>query len=208
MIAGLSGSIPGLYHLPGAIPAELQHSLTESFSLSSFPNSTNQVMLFGLGSFPPALAQLISQLPQILAPIPNSVRAAFLDSTLPSQAIINLYPTGSGISPHVDLPHRYGPVIVGVSLLAPVAFEFRRQGHRTRTLWLRPGDVYVLSGEARDEWEHGIVARETDLVEEADGDGVREVKRRLRMSVTLRTVKEGGLVVGEDTGEAVQAAPT
>jgi len=225
--------IPGLFHLPAAVPASLQASLASSLSASAFPAGSNQVMLFGLASFPPSLAPLLAALPAALEAggVPAPVRAAFWADPNPLQAIVNVYPPGAGISPHVDLPHRYGPIVLGLSLLAPVAFEFRKvaasaprapaaafdalpgpgpapepaspsgndEGDGAAepvTLWLRPGDVYVLSGEARACWAHGIAAREADWVEEEDGDGVREVRRRLRMSITLRRAKAGALVVG------------
>lgn len=48
------------------------------------------------------------------------------------------------------------------------------------------------------DWKHGIPYREYDWVEDEDG-GEGEgmwLKRRLRMSITLRRMKEGAHVVG------------
>jgi hypothetical protein len=45
---------------------------------------------------------------------------------------------------------------------------------------LRPGDILVLSGPARYLWEHGIAARDMDIV------GDEMVVRGTRISVTLR----------------------
>jgi alkylated DNA repair dioxygenase AlkB len=48
---------------------------------------------------------------------------------------------------------------VGVSLLAPATMRFRREDEGN---WLRishtlePRSIYILSGEARTEWEHSI----------------------------------------------------
>ncbi|MDP3136537.1 MAG: alpha-ketoglutarate-dependent dioxygenase AlkB, partial [Burkholderiaceae bacterium] len=64
---------------------------------------------------------------------------------------------GAGIGWHRDKPV-YGQVI-GISLLAPCVFRFRRATDNT---WARinltaaPRSVYLLSGPARTLWEHSI----------------------------------------------------
>jgi alkylated DNA repair dioxygenase AlkB len=73
------------------------------------------------------------------------------------QAGINEYRAGAGIGWHKDKPE-FG-IIVGVSLLAPATMRFRREDEGN---WLRishtlePRSIYILSGEARTEWEHSI----------------------------------------------------
>lgn len=69
-----------------------------------------------------------------------------------------------GITPHIDLPHRYDTPILSVSLLSGTSFLLRRPRddetewteHR---FWLPEGSVLILDGEARWEWEHGIEVR-------------------------------------------------
>ena len=56
-------------------------------------------------------------------------------------------------------------------------------------IYLPPRSVYVLTGEARWEWAHGIEARTRDRV-----DG-RVVLRDTRVSVTFRWMKEGADVL-------------
>jgi len=56
-------------------------------------------------------------------------------------------------------------------------------------VYLPPRSVYVLTGEARWEWAHGIAARTRDRV-----DG-RVVLRDTRVSVTFRWMKEGADVL-------------
>ena len=83
------------------------------------------------------------------------------------------YEAGAPIGWHRDRPV-YGEVI-GVSLLAPCAFRFRRRSGATWTrasLRLAPRSVYLLRGAARTEWEHSIPAVES-----------------LRYSLTFRTLK-------------------
>lgn len=160
-------------------------------------------MLF-TSSTRPALPEFLSPLLGFLAELlptvlPSQLSDLILHSTLPRQAILNLYRPGMGITPHIDLSHRYGDGIVGVSLLGSAVMDFTRNDSAHAVL-LRPGDVYVLSGEARYSWKHGIAYRAEDSVrEEARGEPY-VLQRRTRMSVTLRRMKEGADVVGEGDG--------
>ena len=73
------------------------------------------------------------------------------------QALINEYRPGAGIGWHRDKPH-FGEV-AGVSLLAPCSFRFRRKagsGWDRETAVLEPRSAYLLSGPARNVWEHSI----------------------------------------------------
>jgi alkylated DNA repair dioxygenase AlkB len=73
------------------------------------------------------------------------------------QVGVNEYRPGAGIGWHKDKP-QFG-IIVGVSLLAPATMRFRRAHGGS---WIRisqgikPRSIYILSGEARTEWEHSI----------------------------------------------------
>jgi len=70
-------------------------------------------------------------------------------------------------------------VVVGVSLLSHCVFRFRRkEGERWRraSLIAEPRSAYLLSGPARDEWEHSIPPVGT-----------------LRYSVTFRNMRETGV---------------
>lgn len=90
------------------------------------------------------------------------------------QVGVNEYRPGAGIGWHKDKSH-FG-IIVGVSLLAPATMRFRRAhgAHWNRVSHIvKPRSIYILSGEARTEWEHSIPPL-TDL----------------RYSVTFRTLSE------------------
>lgn len=133
--------------------------------------------------------------------------------------IVNLYRPGDGITPHVDLPSRYGDGIVSVSLgtggasfeLAPVDRTGEGGGGES-AVYVTPGDVVVLSGAARYEHKHAIPYRTYDLVRDVGEDGktsVRRVDRATRVSVTIRPLLAGGDVVGNLTacGEQHEAGP-
>src|SRR6202451_376814 len=73
------------------------------------------------------------------------------------QAGVNEYRPGAGIGWHKDKA-QFG-MIVGVSLLASATMRFRRahgRGWARVSQTVAPRSIYVLSGEARTEWEHSI----------------------------------------------------
>jgi alkylated DNA repair dioxygenase AlkB len=101
---------------------------------------------------PPFLNQLRTQAAEFAGCNVNEFR----------QAGVNEYRPGAGIGWHKDKA-QFG-IIVGVSLLAPATIRFRRAQDRgwvrvSRTL--APRSMYVLSGEARTEWEHSIPPLDT-----------------------------------------------
>jgi DNA oxidative demethylase len=68
--------------------------------------------------------------------------------------------------------------VVGVSLNTPATLRFRQRagdGFRRASVEVEPRSAYLLSGEARHEWEHRITP----------GD-------ELRFSITFRTLAEKG----------------
>ena len=88
------------------------------------------------------------------------------------QVLINEYQAGAGIGWHRDKAQF--DEVVGVSLLAPCNFRFRRKAGETwerASLAVEPRSAYLLSGPARRAWEHSIPALD-----------------RLRYSITLRTL--------------------
>ncbi|KAL8291949.1 hypothetical protein RQP46_002207 [Phenoliferia psychrophenolica] len=192
--------IPGLIHLSHAIPPSLQHSLALA-SATLFTGSTNQVMQFNTLS--PFLSPLLDLIPSLLPP---ALIPLYTNHSHPRQVIFNLYRPGEGITPHVDLPQRYDDLIIGLSLLAPTVMEWTKPGRETEAVLLRPGDLYIMHGEARFEWEHGIPARMEDVVEDREGEQV-VLKRRTRISITLRRMREGADLVGGDDTESEVMRP-
>jgi alkylated DNA repair dioxygenase AlkB len=90
------------------------------------------------------------------------------------QVGVNEYRPGAGIGWHKDKP-QFG-IVVGVSLLTPATMRFRRaDGARWKRIshTVKPRSIYILSREARAEWEHSI-----------------PLLTELRYSVTFRTLAE------------------
>lgn len=188
----------GLHHFPSLISPSIQSTLSLALSTESFFANTNQSMLFSSPThpFPQFLESLLELLPQVLlAKIRPPLHAQLFDNPAQTNIIMNLYRPGEGISPHVDLPNRYQNGIIGLSLLSTTTMDFTR-GSDTISIILRPGDVYILEGEARYDWVHGIASRDRDVVME---NGVeRTIMRGTRMSITVRRMVEGADCVGEE----------
>jgi len=97
-------------------------------------------------------------IPGFLMPVREKVAAfARLPVDAFVQVLINEYQPGAGIGWHRDKPHF--EAVAGVSLLAPCRFRLRRKnGTRwdRQTIIVEPRSVYLMTGPARNEWEHSI----------------------------------------------------
>jgi alkylated DNA repair dioxygenase AlkB len=116
-------------------------------------------------------------IPDWLAPLRD--KAAELAGVGPediAHALLARYDPGAGIGWHKD--RSVFDRVVGISLNSPAALRFRQRtpgGFRRFSLPVEPGSAYLLSGDARHEWEHSIVPGET-----------------LRFSITFRTMSDLG----------------
>jgi alkylated DNA repair dioxygenase AlkB len=92
--------------------------------------------------------------------LPVRARAAELAGHAPEdlqQVLLNEYQPGAPIGWHRDRP--IFAEVVGISLLAPCNFRFRRRiegGFERASVTLEPRSAYLLSGPARTVWEHSI----------------------------------------------------
>ena len=115
-------------------------------------------------------------IPEFLLPVrEKAAHFAGFDARTLEHLLVTEYEAGASIGWHKDRG-MFGDVI-GVSLLAPCTFRFRKKaGARweRRALRLQPRSAYLLRGAARTEWEHSIPA-------------VHE----LRFSLTFRTFRSG-----------------
>ena len=100
----------------------------------------------------PPLPGWLADLAARLAPLVGREPSAFV------QALLTRYDPGAGIGWHRDRP-QYGEIL-GLSLTAPATMRFRRRlpegGFARAEALLPPRAAYLLSGEARSEWEHSI----------------------------------------------------
>ena len=109
------------------------------------------------------------------------------------QALIARYDPGAGIGWHRD--RDVFEQVVGISLNALETLRFRQRiptGFRRTSMQVEPRSAYLLSGEARHNWEHSI----------APG-------HQLRFSITFRTLSEKGRRIAqaaERTGRSLPIA--
>jgi len=113
-------------------------------------------------------------IPEFLLPLRDRVAPlAALAPDVLTEALLTEYAPGAPIGWHRDAPG-FG-IVIGVSLLAPCRFRFRRWSGAAIervSLVLERRSAYILCGPARTEWEHSIPDVES-----------------LRYSVTFRTLK-------------------
>ncbi|HEX2221481.1 MAG TPA: alpha-ketoglutarate-dependent dioxygenase AlkB [Candidatus Limnocylindria bacterium] len=111
---------------------------------------------------------------------PLRVRAAQLaglDVERLEETLVTEYRPGATIGWHRDAPI-FGSRVVGVSLLGRCRMRFRRkrgEAWQTYDQTLEPRSAYLLSGAARQSWQHSIPPT-----------------RELRYSITFRTVRHAG----------------
>jgi alkylated DNA repair dioxygenase AlkB len=119
----------------------------------------------------------VGPIPEWLHPL--RAKAAGLAGIAPgdfAHVLLARYDPGAGIGWHRDRPQFED--IVGISLGSAATMRLRQRtshGFRRATAHLEPRSAYLLSGEARWDWEHRITP----------GD-------ELRFSITFRTLSETG----------------
>jgi alkylated DNA repair dioxygenase AlkB len=123
-------------------------------------------------SFTPA-----APIPDWLEPVRHKAAAfAGLAPDAFVHVLLARYDPGAGIGWHRD--RDVFEEVVGISLNVPATLRFRERtanGFRRAKLEVLPRSAYLLSGEARWDWEHSIVAGE-----------------QLRFSITFRTLSAKG----------------
>ncbi|KAE8539109.1 hypothetical protein D1P53_005480 [Cryptococcus gattii VGV] len=227
--------IPGLYIFPGLLPRDIaSQTLCDIAEADIFVGGTrDQVMLFESpplndtsdSSLPGYIHRLLFTLSSLLShatpatpthtpPLPAQLHHLLFSQPLARQAIINLYPAGTGITPHIDLVGRYADGVVGCSIIGGCAMTFSKavasvasqsqsqtqsqsQGQRENreeryNVYLPPRSVYILSGPARWDWTHGIEARCEDVVERKPKPGSRykcELEKEMETETILRDLR-------------------
>src|SRR5207245_2103035 len=100
--------------------------------------------------------RMLGALPSWVAPpAERVVREGFVGSPF-ANVVVNEYTPGQGIGLHHDFPG-FGPTVVAVSLGSPVLLDLVLPDEgRTAVLDVAPRSLWILGGEARSRWMHGI----------------------------------------------------
>ena len=142
----------------GAIAAELARLPFEPFQFRGY-EARRRVVSFGWKyDFTRTKLEEAEPIPPFL--LPAKARAEAFAGVAPGelkQLLINEYLPGAPIGWHRDRP--VFEKVVGISIQAPCTFRLRRRsgaGFERASLILAPRSAYLISGEAREQWEHSI----------------------------------------------------
>lgn len=147
-----AGRVPrGLRLLPNFVPGVGQNEITDwiaahvSWSVGTSFGNRRETFMRGRNPLPEwgvALGRRMTE-------------AGYFEAA-PNQLYLIEYKAGGGIGFHMDL-EEHGEAIAGLTLGSSRVLEFRREaGPPTVRVLLRPGDLYVMSGEVRYRWQHGV----------------------------------------------------
>ena len=154
----VAGRVPrGLRLLPNFVPQARQDEITAwiaahvSWSCSGYCGNRRETFMPGHNPLPEWGEALGRRM----------VEAGFFEA-VPDHLHLIEYNAGGGFPFHKDCDE-IGAVISGLTLGSSRVIEFRREdGPATIRALLRPGDLYVMSGEARRDWQHSIPFTEAD----------------------------------------------
>jgi len=181
-------AIDGLSCVPNFVTAEEQIRLIEKIDQSQWLNDLKRrVQHYGYRYDYKARGvsrdAYIGPLPNWVVPIAQRLLVQGYFSAVPDQVIVNEYEPGQGISAHVDCVPCFGKIIASLSLGSAATMQFQNlQAGQKAELYLEAGSLVVLSGPARYEWTHAILARKSDFV------AGFKIERGRRLSLTFRTM--------------------
>ena len=132
-------------------------------------------------------ATWLRDFPAWLVPLAQRVANDAKMERFPENCVINEYIPPLGIGRHKDYP-AFGPTIACVSLGSDVVIDFANRTTMQRVpIHVPARSFWIITGEARSVWTHGIAARLTDVI-----NGERRPRNR-RVSITFRTAKKSAL---------------
>ena len=158
----------GFAYWPQFLSAQEERDLVREFERLPFENfqfhghqGNRRVVSFGWRyDFNDSSLRKADDMPPFLLPLRKRAAAlAALEESSFQHVLIIEYAPGAGIGCHRD--KAVFDEVVGISLLWPCNFRFRRKAGSTWeriTVVAEPRSAYLLSGPARSEWEHSIPA--------------------------------------------------
>lgn len=175
--------VPGLGYVADYVTKDEERTLLAAIDLQPWRTEWDRRrQIYGL-SYGSARgdARVLGPLPSWLVPLAERVVGdGYLEAPV-ANVVINEYLPGQGIGSHHDYPG-FGPTVVAVSLGSPVLLELTDpESDRKEVLDVAERSLWILGGDARTKWKHGIAHRRTDVV-----GGMKRPRGR-RVSVTMRT---------------------
>jgi 2-oxoglutarate-Fe(II)-dependent oxygenase superfamily protein len=177
--------VPGLGYVEDYITTDEEHALLDAIDREPWLTDwarRRQIYGVSYGSAK-ADAKELGPLPRWVVPLAERVIREGLVADAIVNVVVNEYTPGQGIGLHHDFPG-FGPTVVAVSLGSACLLDLvDPESDRRAVLDVAPRSLWVLGGEARSRFMHGIAARRTDVV-----GGVKRPRGR-RVSVTMRTAR-------------------
>jgi alkylated DNA repair protein alkB family protein 8 len=174
-------SVPGLAYVPEFVDEREERELLDAIDREPWDTTwKRRRQVYGL-SYGSAQAA-----PRLLGALPewSLALAARVEGALGGEAaniVVNEYLPGQGIGLHHDFPG-FGPTIVALSLGSAVLLDlFDPETQRKEVLDVEPRSLWILGGEARSRWMHGIAHRKSDVA-----SGMPRPRGR-RVSITFRS---------------------
>ncbi|XP_010478904.1 PREDICTED: alkylated DNA repair protein alkB homolog 8 [Camelina sativa] len=205
-------NIPGLFLIPEFVSVEEEQQLLAAVDARPWIGlAKRRVQHYGYefcyGTRNVDTKKPLGELPSFVSPILERISLfSNLDNDQSSldldQLTVNEYPSGVGLSPHIDTHSAFEDCIFSLSLAGPCIMEFRRYSVSTwkastadaeklgdsscikKALYLPPRSMLLLSGEARYAWNHYIPHHKIDKVKDKV---IRRSPRRV--SFTIRKVR-------------------
>ena len=174
--------IPGLRYVPAYLDAAAHDRILDVVDVEPWLMSADhRVQIYGYGyNHVRRAAYQVRDLPEWARELARQLCRDGVVPAVPDQLVVNDYPPGTGIFPHVDQAV-FGDTVASLSLGSSCVMQFTHsESARVEHLLLEPRSVLSLSGEARWAWRHEIPARLSD-----EWDGQSRPRSR-RVSLTFR----------------------
>ena len=167
-LPGLTDLPEGFHYKSNLIDANAEQSLIREleklefwpFQFHGFEGKRRVVSFGWRYNFNSGGLQKTDPFPSFLLALRDAAAASFgLEGPMLEQALLIEYGPGASIGWHKDRPV-FGDVI-GISLLSPCTFRFRRKDGtkwQRRSIKAEPRSAYLLQGASRHDWEHSIPA--------------------------------------------------
>lgn len=190
-------TIKGLYYIPNYLTQEehnnIVNNLVTSTNWSAVGSSSNsrKVLQYGYSyAYDKSGIKQIADIPELyknlidVNKINNCLGIKLLDKNNFNQLIINEYKPKQGIHKHVDHVKYFGPVIMCITCGSGINMEFSI-GEEIINFYVEPYSMYIMTGDARYKWKHGIRSTGFDTV--TKNNKLEKIARSTRYSITFRS---------------------
>ena len=180
----------GLRYVPNIISSENENKLLEFIDSQTWNTSiTRRTQHYGYEysySSKHIDKSKYTSMPSILQELCIWLKDQDIFQTIPDQCIVNEYTRNQGISPHIDQPNNFGPVIASISLGSNTIMDFTNNNLKF-SQFLERGSLVVLKEDSRYKWKHGISSNVSYISPET-GLKIIKPENYRRISLTFRTV--------------------